>query len=62
MARPRKAPRPGTQEYRLYMARLGRAGGPAGGHARAETLPPAERREIARHAALARWGKRRPKG
>ena len=32
----------------------------AGGHARAEALSAKERREIAKKAALARWGDRTP--
>ena len=35
-----------------------RRGGIKGGKARAERLSPEERQEIARAAALARWGKR----
>jgi len=36
---------------------LGRRGGLRGGHARAESLTPERRREIARKAAQKRWGK-----
>ena len=36
---------------------LGRRGGKKGGRARAEKLTPEERREAARKAAMARWGK-----
>lgn len=36
---------------------LGRLGGQKGGRARAEKLTPEQRREIARKAARARWGK-----
>jgi hypothetical protein len=36
---------------------LGRLGGKKGGRARAEKLSPERRREIARNAARARWGK-----
>lgn len=36
---------------------LGRKGGLKGGKARAEKLTPEQRREIARKAAAARWGK-----
>jgi len=45
---------------RLYEAwqRGGKAGGPKGGKARWEGVPPERRREIARNAALARWRKR----
>jgi len=35
---------------------LGRKGGKIGGKARADALTPAERSEIARKAAAARWG------
>lgn len=37
---------------------LGRLGGLKGGKARAKKLTPEERREIARRAAAARWGRR----
>ena len=37
---------------------LGRLGGLKGGKARAEKLSPARRKEIARKAAQARWGKK----
>jgi hypothetical protein len=37
---------------------LGRLGGKKGGKARAEKLTPAERKEIARKAAKARWEKK----
>lgn len=36
---------------------LGRLGGKKGGKARAKALTPERRREIARKAAAARWGK-----
>jgi hypothetical protein len=39
------------------MAELGRAGGLAGGTARAKKLSSERRREIAQKAAAARWGK-----
>ena len=39
------------------MASLGRRGGLRGGRARAAALTPAQRTEIAREAARARWGK-----
>ena len=38
----------------------GRAGGLKGGIARAKTLDPQTRREIAQKAAAERWGKKRP--
>lgn len=37
---------------------ISRAGGLVGGQARAKNLTPAERKEIARKAAAARWGKK----
>ena len=39
---------------------LGRKGGLKGGKARAATLSPEERGEIAKKAARARWGRRQP--
>lgn len=41
-------------------AALGRTGGLKGGAARAKALTKAERSEIARKAALARWGTKKP--
>jgi hypothetical protein len=38
---------------------LGKLGGFKGGHARAATLSPEQRKEIAQRAAKARWAKRR---
>lgn len=38
---------------------LGRLGGLKGGKARAESLSPKKRKEIAKKAAKARWGKTR---
>jgi len=38
---------------------LGRMGGKKGGAARARSLTPKKRREIAQKAAAARWGKQR---
>jgi len=38
--------------------RGGKTGGPKGGKARWEGVPPERRREIARNAALARWKKK----
>jgi hypothetical protein len=49
----RRAPR----ERNPHAAALGRLGGLKGGHARAAALTPRRRREIARAAARARWGK-----
>ncbi|RUW61570.1 histone H1 [Mesorhizobium sp. M7A.F.Ca.US.008.03.1.1] len=39
------------------MASLGRSGGLKGGAARAESLSPERRRDIAKRAASSRWGK-----
>jgi hypothetical protein len=45
-----------------HAAALGRIGGRKGGHARAAALTAERRRDIARDAARARWGKKpRPK-
>ena len=41
----------------LHAVQLGRLGGLAGGPARAKTLSPERRSEIARHAVLVRWSK-----
>jgi hypothetical protein len=38
---------------------LGRLGGLKGGKARAQSLSPERRKEIAREAALKRWGEKR---
>jgi hypothetical protein len=43
----------------LHAAALSKLGAAKGGKARAEALTAAERREIARKAARARWGKRK---
>ena len=47
-----------TAEYNLHAAELGRLGGLKGGPARAAALSPERRREIARQAALRRWGRK----
>ena len=44
-----------THAANVHAAALGRLGGLKGGPARAATLTPERRREIARHAARARW-------
>lgn len=41
---------------------LGRLGGRKGGRARADTLSPERRQEIARKAAAARWDHKLPEG
>jgi hypothetical protein len=40
----------------------GKAGGSKGGKARMESLTPEQRKALARKAAAARWGKKKPKG
>jgi len=47
-----------TGDKNLAAVVLGRLGGKKGGKARAKKLTPERKREIARKAALARWGKR----
>ena len=42
----------------MHAAALGRIGGRKGGHARAAALSPERRRDIARDAARARWGRK----
>ncbi len=42
------------------MSQMGRRGGPIGGYARAKSLTPARRKEIAVEAANARWGNGAP--
>ena len=41
-----------------YLASIGRKGGIKGGKARAATLSPERRKEIAKKAALARWSEK----
>jgi hypothetical protein len=48
-----------TVESNAHAAALGRLGGLKGGPARAARLDPERRRDIARKAAMARWGRRR---
>ena len=38
----------------------GKAGGQKGGKARMESLTPEERKKLAKKAAAARWGKKKP--
>jgi hypothetical protein len=52
---------PVEREKNPHAVALGRLGGQRGGKARAERLAPAKRSEIARAAAMSRWGKRPPK-
>jgi hypothetical protein len=47
------------REKNPHAAALGRLGGLKGGRARAISLSPAKRREIARKAARARWRKQK---
>ncbi len=49
----------GKAEIRAYLRRIGRKGGKQSGQARLQKLTPERRSEIARAAALARWGKPR---
>jgi len=51
-------PKPEREKNPAAVA-LGRLGGLKGGKARAEKLSPDRRREIARKAAVQRWGKER---
>lgn len=48
---------PSKTEKNPYAVALGRLGGLKGGKARANKLPPERRKEIAKKAAKARWGK-----
>lgn len=53
-------PEPSEEERKRAAAMLGRRGGLKGGKARASSLTPEQRREIARKAAAARWEKHAP--
>ena len=53
------APAPAPHKKHPYAVALGRKGGKKGGKARAESLSPERRREIAQAAAKARWGEKR---
>ena len=48
---------PSAEEIRRVMSALGKRGGPKGGLARAKKLSAAQRVEIAKKAAVARWSK-----
>ena len=48
---------PTQDELRRVMSALGKIGGPRGGKARAKSLSPARRAQIAKKAAKARWRK-----
>ena len=53
-----RAPLPPVDQNKNQAAvELGRKGGLKGGRARAESLTPSRRQEIAKKAAAARWGK-----
>jgi hypothetical protein len=49
--------KPPIDEVKAAAAALGRLGGLKGGNARAKSLTPEERTEIARKAAKARWNR-----
>lgn len=51
--------RPTPDEIRRVMSALGKIGGPMGGKARAKSLTPEQRSEIARVAAVSRWKSKR---
>jgi hypothetical protein len=46
---------------REHLSKLGRKGGRKGGKARMESLTPAERKQLAKKAAAARWQKAKRK-
>jgi len=52
---------PTQDEIRRVMSALGRTGGLKGGKARAASLSPKKRSEIAKKAAAARWGEKKAK-
>lgn len=53
-----KVKEPPTEEVKAAAAALGRLGGLKGGKARAASLSPKKRSEIAKKAAAARWKKK----
>lgn len=55
---PVDAPTPEQPEKNAAAVALGRLGGLKGGRARATSLTPEQRTEIAKKAAAKRWGKR----
>jgi len=57
----KRDPRPADATKDPAAVSLGRRGGLKGGKARAASMTPARRREIARKAAAARWQKRSPR-
>ena len=46
-------------DIREYFSKMGKKGGPKGGHARAAKLTPEQRSESARKAVQARWAKKK---
>jgi len=55
------ASRMGKNPHAVALGRRGgKKGGPKGGTARMAALTPAERRALARRAAVARWSKKKP--
>ncbi len=46
-------------EVREYFSKLGKKGGPKGGHARAAKMTSEQRSESARKAVKARWAKKK---
>jgi len=48
---------PTKEQISAFMAQLGRKGGKIGGKRRLKTLSSRQRKQIARKAARARWGK-----
>jgi len=56
-AEPKKKPAPAKPEKNPAAVALGRLGGKKGGAARAASLTPEKRKEIAQKAAAKRWGK-----
>ena len=52
-----REPDPPTPPKNPAAVELGRMGGKIGGKRRAESMTPEQRRDSARKAALARWGK-----
>lgn len=53
-----ESPSTEQSEVSAYLSRIGRKGGLKGGVARAETLSPRRRSQIARKAAKKRWRKK----
>jgi hypothetical protein len=49
------------EEFRNYLAKIGRKGGKKGGAVRASRMTPEERSESARQAVQARWAREKAK-